>query len=135
MDKSDVLQKIPLDMYDEYDYTYTKEMNYTEYDKLLNGVVECNAIQAVKSTYYYSFSYFMDKNGMEKFVAMLSGMLYMIEHDMVDPDVAFGTNYDINDFESGEYDDLFTPEDLKLIKTDIKVIKDYLKEHPELLED
>lgn len=135
MDKSDVLQKIPLDMYDEYDYTYTKEMNYIEYDKFLNGVVECNAIQAVKSTYYYSFSYFMDKNGMEKFVAMLSSMLYMIEHDKVDPDVAFGTNYDINDFESGEYDDLFTPEDLKLIKTDIKVIKDYLKEHPELLED
>ena len=38
-------------------------------------------------------------------------------------------------FESGEYDDLFTPEDLVLLKKDIKKIKDYLSEHPELLEE
>ncbi len=132
---SRLLQKIPLDMYDEVDYSENKGMYFDEFNKFLHGIIKCNAIQAVKSTYHHSFSSLMDENGMDKFVAMLSGMLYMIEHDMVDPDVAFGTNYDINDFESGEYDDLFTLEDLKLIKTDIKVIKDYLKEHPELIED
>jgi len=77
----------------------------------------------------------MDENGMEKFVAMICGMLFMIENGEVDADQAYGTNYDINDFETGEYDDLFTPEDLVLIKADIKIIKDYLNEHPELLEE
>lgn len=135
MDKHDVLQKIPLDVYDECDYSSTKEMNFSEYDRFLNGIVKCDAIQAVKSTYHHSFSSFMDENGMEKFVAMLSGMLYMIEHECVDPDVAYGTNYDIKDFETGEYDYLFTPVDLELIKSDIKTVKDYLSKHPELLKD
>lgn len=72
---------------------------------------------------------------MDKFVAMIAGMLFMMEHNDVKPDQAYGTNYDINVFESGEYDDLFTPEDLALLKKDIKKIKDYLSEHPELLEE
>ena len=37
--------------------------------------------------------------------------------------------------ETGNYDDLFTETDLKLLKADIKVVKDYLSKHPELLED
>ena len=77
----------------------------------------------------------MDENGMDKFVAMLSGMLFMIEHNDVESDQAFGTMWDINDFESGQYDDLFTAKDLTIIKADIKKIKDYLSEHQELLED
>ena len=37
---------------------------------------------------------------------------------------------------NGEWEyDLFTPEDLVLLKKDIKKIKDYLSEHPELLEE
>lgn len=135
MDKSIMLQKIPLDMYDEYDYTYTKDMNFREYDRFLNGTIRCNAIQAVKSTYYYSFSDFMDKNGMEKFVAMLSGMLYMIEHKELDHEIAKVMMGDIADFETGEFDDLFTETDLKLIKKDIAIIKDYIATHPELIKD
>ena len=77
----------------------------------------------------------MDENGMDKFVAMLVGMLFMIEHEDVESDQAFGTNWDINDFETGEYDDLFTDEDLDLIKADIKIIKEYLAAHPKLLKD
>ena len=80
-------------------------------------------------------AHYMNQNGMDKFVAMLCGLLFEIEHHDVEPDMAYGTNYDINDFETGEYDDLFTPEDLQLIKADIRIIKSYLSKHPELLEE
>ena len=95
----------------------------------------CTVRQSVNGHFYYGFDYSMDQNGMDKFVAMIAGMLFMMEHNDVEPDQAYGTNYDINVFESGEYDDLFTPEDLVLLKKDIKKIKDYLSEHPELLEE
>ena len=68
-------------------------------------------------------------------VAMLAGMLFMIENNDVEADQAYGTNYDIKDFESGEYDDLFRPEDLKLIKEDIRIIKEYLSKNQHLLDD
>ena len=68
-------------------------------------------------------------------VAMLAGMLFMIENNDVEADQAYGTNYDIKDFESGEYDDFFTSEDLKLIKEDIRNIKEYLSKNQHLLDD
>jgi len=134
MDKHDKLQRIPPDEYSECGYADTKEMFYKDFNRFINEV-DCSVLQAVNSTYYHGYDNIMDENGMDKFIAMLAGMLFMIEYDDVNADQAYGTNYDINDFETGEYDDLFTPEDLKLIKADIKIIKDYLSKHPELLED
>ena len=116
MDKHDVLQKIPLDMYDECDYTETKEMYFDKFNELSQS--DCDVITSVCTAYYQCYDMVMDENGMDKFVAMLSGMLYMIEHECVDPDVAYGTSYDIKDFETGDYDYLFTPVDLELIKSD-----------------
>lgn len=133
MDKHDKLQRIPIDAYDESSYSEAKELLYEDFNRYLSA--GCTVRQSVNGTYYYKFETYMDENGMDKFVAMLSGMLFMIEHNDVEPDQAYGTNYDINDFETGEYDDLFTPEDLELIKADIKIIKDYLARHPELLEE
>lgn len=134
-DKHDVLQRIPLEDYYEpgCGYNDTKEHDMKMFKRFQeNG---CTVLQCVNGTYYYKLETDMDENGMEKFVAMIAGMLFMIEHNEVNPDQAYGTNYDIEDFETGDYDDLFTPEDLKLIKADIKIIKDYLKEHPDLLEE
>jgi seryl-tRNA synthetase len=42
-----------------------------------------------------------------------------------------GTNLDILDFETGEYDDLFTNDDLTLIRQDIAIINGYLSDHIE----
>lgn len=133
MDKHDKLQRIPMDDYPECGYADVK----SHYNRSFKQYVDegCTVRQAVSGQYYYGIDYLMDENGMDKFVAMLAGMLFMIEHDDVEADQAFGTNWDINDFESGEYDDLFTAEDLRLIKADIKIIKEYLSKHPELLED
>lgn len=129
MDKHDKLQRIP--MYDYSDCGYADVKSH--YNRSFKQYVDegCTVQQAVNGQYYYGIDYMMDENGMDKFVAMLAGMLFMIEHDDVESDQAYGTNWDINDFESGEYDDLFTPEDLELIKADIKIIKDYLSKYPE----
>ena len=134
MSRHDKLQRIPPDLYDECGYEETKEMFFDDFNKFINEV-NCTAIQAVNSAYYHGCDTMMDENGMDKFIGMIAGMLFMMEYKDVEADQAYGTNYDINDFETGEYDDLFTPEDLKLIKADIKIIKDYLSKHPELLED
>lgn len=133
MNKHDILQRIPMCDYPTCGYEDVKEI----YNRIFNDYIEadCTVWQAVNGFYYHSIDNLMDENGMDKFVAMLTGMLFMIEHNDVEPDQAFGTNWDINDFESGEYDDLFTTEDLKLIKNDIKIIKEYLSNHPELLEE
>lgn len=133
MDKHDVLQRIPMFDYPDCGYVDVKKMHFRSFNQFIAG--DCTVCQAVNGHYYHGFDTTMDENGMDKFVAMLAGMLFMIEHDEVEADQAFGTNWDINDFESGEYDDLFTAEDLRLIKADIKIIKEYLSKHPELLED
>lgn len=132
MSKFDKLQHIQLNDYDDCKYNDFKESNYDSINFFYN--YKANAVQSVNN-FLIDYEYYMNQNGMEKFVAMLSGMLFQIEHNDVDADIAYGVNYDINDFESGEYDDLFTPEDLVLIRADIKTIKDYLAKHPELLED
>ncbi|MDE6658601.1 MAG: hypothetical protein K2K01_00615 [Eubacterium sp.] len=135
MDNHEKLQRIPLNAYDEAGcgYADTKEFDYKMFNEFRSD--GCTVKQAVCGTFYYDLDYDMEENGMGKFVAMIAGMLFMMEHNEVEADQAYGTNYDINDFETGEYDDLFTPEDLELIRADIKVIKDYLSKHPELLED
>lgn len=133
MSRHDRLQRIPIEDYDECGYRDFKEMFFYDFNAILR-LSKCTAIEAVNTSYYHSDA-LMDENGMEKLVAMIAGMLYMIEHNDVENDQAYGTNYDINTFETGDYDDLFTPDDLKLIRGDIKIIKDYLAEHPELLEE
>ena len=47
---------------------------------------------------------------------MVMGLLFEIEHGDVDPDLAYTAAWDIRDFETGNYDDLFTLEDLAGIK-------------------
>lgn len=133
MNKHDKLQKIAMFDYPDCGYSDVKDLYFNSFNQFLEA--GCTVRQAVNGHYYHGIDYLMDENGMDKFVAMLVGMLFMIEHDDVESDQAFGTNWDINDFESGEYDDLFTPEDLKLIEADIKTIKNYLSKHPELLKD
>lgn len=133
MNKHDKLQRIAMFDYRDCGYQDVKELYFNSFNQFLEA--GCTVRQAVNGHYYHGIDYLMDENGMDKFVAMLAGMLFMIEHDDVESDQAFGTNWDINDFETGEYDDLFTAEDLRLIKADIKKIKDYLAKHPELLED
>lgn len=128
---SDKLQRKPLNFYDECSYTDTKEANWDDMERYYN--YGGDPIKSVNAA-FCDMEYDMDENAMEKFVLMITGMLFQIDKGVVEADLAYGTNYDISDFKTGKYDDLFTPEDLKLLKADIKTIEDYLSNHPELLE-
>lgn len=126
------LQPIPLDEYEDCKYPDCKSMHLHRCEFFLEHGATIH--QCVINT-LEEYEYDMNQNGMEKFVAVISGMLFGIKHNDVVPDVAYGVNCDIKYFETGKYDHLFTKEDLKLIKDDIKCIKEYLDKHPKLLEE
>lgn len=128
MDKSDVLQKIPYDQ--EFTYTETKECFLDDLNRKKQEVSVIGCVNWLMEDYSQS----MDANGMEKFVIVLASMLFMIENESVDSDTAYGAKWDILDFETGQYDHLFKPEDLTLIRKDIKTINCYLNANPELIE-
>ena len=131
MSKHDKLKKIAMFDYPNCDYIASKELHFDSFKQFVKS--GCTISQAVNGHYYHGIDYEIEENGMDKFIAMLAGMLFMIEHNDVDTDQAYGTYYDIKDFESGEYNELFTPEDLKLINEDINIIKEYLSKNPQLL--
>ena len=126
MDKSDVLQKIPYDQ--EFTYTEIKECYL---DDLNRKKIETSVIGCV-NWLMEDYSQRMDANGMEKFIIVLASMLFMIDNGSVDPDTAYGAKWDILDFETGEYDHLFTPEDLMQIRKDVQTINHFLDASPEL---
>lgn len=130
----DVLHRIPLEDYDEFDYVDYRDSCMDGFNSYYDcKVIPHTVLQSVRGYYHHGFDSAMDDNGMDKFVAMIAGMLFMIAHNEVDPQQAYATAWDIRDFETGNYDDLFRPDDLKLLKSDIKKVKDYLDQHPELL--
>ncbi len=121
------LKKIKMFDYPNCDYLESKKMDFRSYNQFLSG--GCTIKQCVKGHYYHGIDIFIEENGMDKFAAMISGMLFMIEHNYIDEEQAVNTYLDIKDFETGEYDELFTSEDLKLILADIKIIKDFCNKH------
>ncbi len=127
------LKKIKMFDYPNCGYENTKETHFISFKQFKKS--DCTILQCVNGHYYHGIDHLMDENGMDKFVAMLAGMLFMIENNDVEPYQAYGTYYDIKDFETGDYDDLFTAEDLILIKNDISKIKAYIEKNPKLLED
>lgn len=80
-----------------------------------------------------------DEEGMDKFIMLVSGMLWAIEHGGIaddDPeDLAYNVWLALKDFSTGNYDDLFTPEDLILVKQDVKTLYNYFDKHPLLKGD
>lgn len=126
------LKRIPIENEDgQVTYTDIKKVTFEDFNSFLND--GCSVLQCVNGTYYYKMEHEMNQNGMEKLIAMVHGMLFMIEHNEVEPDQAYSTMIDISDFETGKYDDLFDEKDLILLKEDIQIVKDYVEKHPELL--
>ena len=138
MDKSEVLQRIHWnddaeEVEEMYNYSELKDGVTSKFKQFLNE--GCTIHQCVNGTFYYHYDDIMEDNGMEKLACMVLGLLFEIEHNDVDTDQAYGTAWDIRDFETGNYDDLFTKEDLSEIKADVAKAKEYLLQHKELLED
>ena len=92
----------------------------------LNNLKEYSLEKVIDISMNYFFEEEMEENGMDKLVLFINAFLYAMEHGEVDPNLAQELEQYIKDFETGEYDDLFTKEDLSLIRADIETIKPYL---------
>jgi len=137
MSQYDVLQWIPIMVDDDPEYE-----QWTNYELIRDcvwmGFEEEerrgeNPCGSVCSEFWNGQDGRMDENGMEKLTCMIAGALFQIERGQVDPDLAHGVLWDIRDFETGNYDDLFTAKELEQIREDIRKVKESLEQHPELL--
>lgn len=128
MHKYDILQRVPFDQ--EFSYIDTRDAYLDD----LHEKSSATSIQGCVNWLMEDASNDMSQNGMEKLIIVISSMLFMIAEDKVDPDVAYGARWDILDFETGNFDDLFRPTDLKAINDDIDIINSYFAKHPEMIE-
>lgn len=90
----------------------------------------------LKAAIFYYYEIELDENEMDLFFLFISGVLWAINNGGIpddDPsDLAYNAWLVLNEFATGEFDDLFTPEDLVLIKKDLEKVFAYYDEHPTL---
>ena len=131
-----MLKHIEASCYDEVKYEESKNYYKREYDRICRESGPRPADKAVVGTLMTFYAEEFDEETMEKFIMLVSGMLWAIEHGGIaddDPvDLAYNTWLVLKDFSTGDYDDLFTPEDLVLVKRDVKTLYDYFDAHPSL---
>ena len=96
---------------------------------ILNEPNERTVVDAVDISMDYFFEGYIEENGMKRVVLVILAFLYEMEHNEIDPDLAYAVEWHIEDFEDGDYESLFTKEDLKLLKEDITKIKAFLDEY------
>lgn len=135
-----MLKHIEPSCYDEEKYKQQKEMYFSDYDRICrqNGEPE-PPDKTVRGTLMTFYPEDFDEETMDKFIMLVSGMLWAIKHGGVaddDPEsLAYNVWDALKDFSTGNYDDLFTPEDLVLIKKDVATLYDYFDKHPALKGD
>lgn len=126
------LQFIPYED-EEDDYTIVKEYFYDELVFLKKTSPKWTARNCVNRLLHDS-DHWMDQNGMEKATYIIASMLFQMELNEVDEQLAYEAYCDVSDLETGNYDHLFSEKDLKLLKADMKTIRSYLNQHPALCE-
>lgn len=142
-----MLKHIEPSCYDEEKYEATKKW-YQHYFEHIEPVVHYAGHdtptrrapgQRVRGAILLYFPEDVDDEGMDKFIVLVAGMLWAIDNGGIsddDPaDIAYNTWDVLKDFSTGNYDDLFTPEDLVLIKKDVATLYDYFDKHPALKGD
>ena len=126
--------RIPL-YYDTY--SDQKEVFYEQCERMMSEV-DCPPRKAVNGTLYYHYDGSAEENGMDRVALVVCGFLFEMEHDDIDPWLARTVNWHIEDFENGDYRDLFQEECYQQLTDDMAKIKEFLKEyekqHPGVLE-
>ncbi len=123
--------KIPL----KVRYSYYYERIERKSNELIKSDNTRTAIDASEGVLEWLYEDLLAENGMERLALIIAAFLYQMSHNEIDPLMACAVNWHIEDFEKGDYESLFKDDDLKHIKSDIAIIKDYLSEHPEVLKD
>ena len=67
----------------------------------------------------------IDENGMDRLVVIVIAFMYEMEHNNVDPDLAYAVNWHIEDFEKGDYERAMV--ELKTAESQTDVKKDELE--------
>lgn len=133
-----MLKHIEPSCYDEDKYEAAKRFYERDYINLYKRGGHA-ADDCVRSATVMYNSEDFDEEGMDKFIILVSGMLWAIEQGGIADDDPVSLAYNVwdalKDFSTGNYDDLFTPEDLVLIKKDVKTLYDYFDKHPALKGD
>ncbi|MGN0648952.1 MAG: hypothetical protein ACI4KM_00805 [Oscillospiraceae bacterium] len=133
-----MLRHIALYGYDDEEITYRTclECNIDDYQKIYNRPHNLSPDVCVKNWIEYDSLNLFDECGMERLIMLVAGMLFCIENGGIaddDPvDLAYNAWLAIQDFKTGEFDDLFTPDDLIELKNDIARIDEYFDAHPKL---
>lgn len=145
-----MLKRIPYNGYDDDQITYCdfRECYMEDYRELYNnsynkdqdtGLHRTTPDICVRNWIDYDLNLMFDECGMDRLIMLIAGILFCIENGGIpedDPaDLAYTAWYDLQDFCTGNYDDLFKPDDIADIKQDVKTILDYYDAHPSLKGD
>ena len=126
MQKTESLERIP------FDSSY--EGRRGNFWRMADAIIKSEPIRTfsdgAEGCLQLIFDTDFEENGMDALVDIVIAFLYVIEHNEVDMELQGATEWYIEMFENGDYDDLFEEEDLNMLKEDIKIVKKYLKEHP-----
>ncbi len=131
MDEYEVFRNIPFSL----SYNWLKEDFRKHTEEVIFVEKGSTPVFGVNSALAIFYDDMIEENGMDRLVVIVIAFIYELEHNDIDPDLAYAVNWHIEDFEKGDYEALFEPEDLKLLKEDISRVKKYLKEHPEMIQE
>lgn len=117
------LRKKPL--YKEDNYMGLKNDDYQAINHLLDLYPDATCVNAVYEN-FNDLDDIMLQYGMEKFCHLLISAVYLAEHGANDDDIFYSLSIDFKDIDTGDYDYLFSKEDLELIKKDMEYIRPFL---------
>ena len=120
----DHLQKI------KSNFAYSEDKSYV-YGRLSDGnkVQDKEEAKVRTDAFYNTEEDIMLEFGMEKFYFILAGILWQIENNVVDPELAYEAYLDLEDFNTNKYDSLILKSELKIVKQDAKKVYDYIIKH------
>ncbi|MFV0413934.1 MAG: hypothetical protein ACK5L3_11845 [Oscillospiraceae bacterium] len=130
-EKRKKLVQIPWHAFEDLEYTEMIEAYKEEFgDYVRDG---CTVLQSVHRELLEA-ELDVSESGLEKAIIIIAAMLFEMEHNAVEPEIAYEAYRDIQDLLTGEYDHLMAEQDRKDLHEDITTILTYLNLHPELKE-
>lgn len=112
-------------------YADGKKVMFDAFDEFIEI---CGCVDAIEHVIFEVFDDEMNQNGMEKAVNNIVSVLYLKKHNAMSIPICYDAYCDIQDLKTGEYNDLFEPEDLFLLQKDMEEVERFILEHPEVLE-
>ena len=121
------LEKTPIDK--DFSYDEIKQDALDSYSRSYSAIDEEDELKHCKIAVVTKLFWeddCVEEYGMTLLVLVISAMLFCMKKQAVYPELLENVKDYIAYFDTGEYDELFEPDDLKDIKADIAIIKAYI---------